>query len=228
MTDAPTPADVARIFDDRAGSYDESAFHRALAERVVEFAGAATVDSVLDIATGTGLVLRAMPPSPNRRRAGVDVSAGMLDVARRRLPDAELVLQDAAAPLAFAPASFQLITCVTALHLLADPAAALRSWRPLLEPGGRVVVAAFRTDDATEVPAVAEALAHGAQRHPHSAQAHLHERIGTVARLTALAESAGYVVTRSETWVHPDPLEVCLLAELVPSNDVQVPRSSGA
>jgi ubiquinone/menaquinone biosynthesis C-methylase UbiE len=227
MADVPTPADVAKMFDDRAESYDESAFHRALAEHVVEFAGAAAVDSVLDIATGTGLVLGAIPPSPTRRLAGVDLSAGMLDVARRRLPDAELVLQDAAAPLAFAPASFRLITCVTALHLLADPVAALRSWRGLLARGGRVVVAAFRTDDASDVPAVAAALAHGAQRHPHSAHTRLHERMGTVERLTALAGSAGYLVTRSETWVHPEPLEVCLLVELVPSDAGPIPRSSG-
>lgn len=227
MTDAPTPAEIAAMFDGRAAGYDESAFHRALAQRVVEFSGAAAADSVLDVATGTGLVLRAVPASPSRRLAGVDVSAGMLAVARERLPEAELVLVDAAGPLPFAPASFRLITCVTALHLLPDPEAALRSWRPLLADDGRVVIAGFRTDEATEVPAVAAALQGGAERHPHSAHTHLHERLGTPDRLSALAEAAGYTVARSETWVRPEPLEVCLIAELVPTDAASTPRSSG-
>jgi hypothetical protein len=33
-----------------------------------------------------------------------------------------------------------------------------------------------------------------------------------------LAEDAGYVMTRTETWVHREPLEVCLLAEFVPAS----------
>ncbi|NNC13303.1 class I SAM-dependent methyltransferase [Planctomonas sp. JC2975] len=214
------------MFDGRAATYDESAFHRALAAETVRFAladdapdaqGTPEVHRVLDIATGTGLVLRALP-STVTRRCGVDVSAGMLAVARAELPEAELVQTDASGELPFPAGSFDLITCVTAFHLIAGPPEALRSWRGLLAPGGRVVVAVFRTDAADEVPEVAAALARGAERHAHGAHDHLHRRTGTPAALAGIAETAGFRLTRSETWMMPDPFQVCLVAELVPAD----------
>ena len=210
------PRDIARGFDERADHYDESAFHRALAEQTVAFAGMDGVRTVLDVATGTALVLRAMPASV--RKAGVDISPGMIAVARRHLPDAELVVADASADLAFDDASFDLITCVTALHLLPSPEDALRSWRRLLAPAGRVVVGGFRQDDASDVPEVAEAISHGAERRPHGTHDHLHARVGSPDKLRRLADATGYTMTRSQTWVNRDPFEVCLIAEFVPAS----------
>lgn len=211
------PEEIARMFDARAADYDGSAFHRALAQEVVRFAWSDTVNSVLDIATGTGLVLRALPRY-SIRLAGVDLSPGMLRVARHNLPGAELIVADAARPLPFDEGSFDLITCVTALHLMPDPADALRSWRPLLAPGGRVVVAAIRTDNCFDVPRVAAARAKGAVRRPHGEHHQLHERIGTPAALAAVALEGGYRVSRHHTWVTRDPLEVCQIAELAPAS----------
>ncbi|HVX06384.1 class I SAM-dependent methyltransferase [Humibacter sp.] len=210
------PQVIARRFDERAGEYDESAFHRALAEETVAFAGIDGVRTVLDVATGTGLVLRALPASV--RMTGVDVSAGMIAVARRELPAARLIVADASGDLDLEDAQFDLITCATALHLLPSPTRAMRSWRRLLAPGGRVVVAGFRHGDATEVPEVADAIRHGAERRPHGSHDTLHERVGTPEKLQRLAEEAGFAMTRTETWVHREPLEVCLLAEFVPAS----------
>lgn len=215
MQSLETPHEIARRFDERAEHYDESPFHKALATAVAQFAAASTSGRVLDVATGTGLVLRAMAAS-TARLVGVDVSPGMIAVARRSLPDAQFIVADASAPLEFPEGSFDLITCVTALHLLPDPAGALGSWRPLLAPGGRVVVGVFRTDEAREVPEVAEALARGVQRQPHGSHDALHERTGTRQALERLAAQAGFVLSRSQTWVYPEPFEVCLLAELTP------------
>ena len=221
MSDAGTHApedpfdDVARRFDERAASYDESEFHRALAAEVVRFAGrgdpgafASGIHRVLDVATGTGLVLRAVPASEgdageaSLELTGVDISAGMLEVARGELPGATLLQADATGALPFADASFDLVTCVTGLHLMADPADALRGWRRLLAPGGRVVVAAFRTDVE--------------RRHQHGTHDHLHARTGTPEALARVAADAGYAVVREQTWVTGDPPETCLLAELRP------------
>lgn len=207
------PEEIARMFDARAADYDGSAFHMALAREVVQFAWTERVGSVLDIATGTGLVLRALPRY-SIRMAGVDLSPGMLRVARRNLPGAELLVADAAEPLPFADGSFDLITCVTALHLMPSPSDALRSWRRLLSPAGRIVVAALRTDNCFDVPKVAAARARGAVRRPHGEHHLLHERIGTPAALAAVAVDAGYRVSRQHTWVMRDPLEVCQLVEL--------------
>ena len=54
-------AEVRRRFDDRAPTYDESAMHRGLADAVAGFVlEAGAPGDVLDVATGTGLVLRAL------------------------------------------------------------------------------------------------------------------------------------------------------------------------
>ncbi|MGH3976385.1 MAG: hypothetical protein ACRDS9_24165 [Pseudonocardiaceae bacterium] len=45
-------------FDDRAPSYDTSAVHRWQARQTAELAGVQPSEHVLDVATGTGLVLR--------------------------------------------------------------------------------------------------------------------------------------------------------------------------
>ncbi|WP_429608163.1 hypothetical protein [Staphylococcus aureus] len=59
MTDDLLAAVRAR-FDGRAAEYDESAMHRELAAAVAAFADLDGVRDVLDVATGTGLVLRAL------------------------------------------------------------------------------------------------------------------------------------------------------------------------
>lgn len=216
MQTAESPDEIARRFDERAGQYDESAFHRELAEAIVRFAGTGNVRSVLDMATGTGLVLRALPEK-GIRKVGVDLSPGMIAVARGHLPEAQLIVGDASIAPELEDASFDLVTCVTALHLLPNPADALRSWRSVLAPDGRVVVGVFRTGDARDVPEVAEAMSHGEQRRPHGTHDELHARVGTEEALRALAAKSGYQVSRVSTWVLPEPLEVCLLAELVPA-----------
>ncbi|GAB3807758.1 hypothetical protein GCM10028798_32770 [Humibacter antri] len=215
------PEEIARRFDQRAGHYDESVFHRALAEAVVRFAGTDGVRSALDMATGTGLVLRALPEA-GIRKVGVDQSPGMLAVARDHLPGAQLIEGDASIAPEIEHGSFDLITCVTALHLLPSPADALRSWLRVLAPGGRVVVGVFRTDDVRDVPEVAEAMSHGAERHPHGEHDELHARVGSEEALRALSVESGCELGRVRTWVLPDPLEVCLLAEFAPARRLGV------
>jgi ubiquinone/menaquinone biosynthesis C-methylase UbiE len=216
MHAAESPEEIARRFDERAGHYDESEFHTALAEAVAQFAGTDGVRSVLDMATGTGLVLRALP-EVDIRKVGVDLSPGMLEVAREHLPGAQLIEGDASIAPDVGGEQFDLITCVTALHLLPSPVDALRSWRNALAPDGRVVVGVFRTDDVRDVPEVAEAVSRGAERRPHGTHDELHARVGTEEALRVLAAESGYELGRVRTWVLPEPLEVCLLAELVPA-----------
>ena len=50
---------VSNAFDARSATYDESTMHRELAATVADFADLTAVEDVVDIATGTGLVLRA-------------------------------------------------------------------------------------------------------------------------------------------------------------------------
>lgn len=143
---------IRRRFDARAGEYDSSAMHVALAGTVAAFAEPAAGDAVLDVGTGTGLVLRAMAgryPHAGLVMRGIDLSPRMLDVARRELPGAALRVGDAS-ELPYDDGTFDLITCVTALHLVPDADAVARQCARVLGLGGRVVTATFMASDAAE------------------------------------------------------------------------------
>ena len=132
---------VRRRFDGRAATYDESAMHRDLAVAVAEFVDVAPGAAVLDVATGTGLVLRALTAQGGvrpLRTAGVDVSPGMVEVARRHLPDATLVVADARR-LPFPDASFDLVTACETVYFW-EPARAFAEIARVLRPGGTFAV----------------------------------------------------------------------------------------
>ncbi|GIT78683.1 hypothetical protein LLS1_03520 [Leifsonia sp. LS1] len=198
-------AEVRRRFDDRAPTYDESAMHRGLAEAVADFivaeGGAAGVGDILDVATGTGLVLRALRDRGARgRMVGVDLAPRMLEVARRHLPDSELIETDAAS-LPLPDAMVDLVTCVTGLQLFTDAPAAIREWARVLRPGGRVVTATFVAFDSTRHRAA-----------PPAAMLH-HEPFRSVDALNETFAPAGLRVRRTARWT--DGADDLLIAELV-------------
>lgn len=134
---------VVEHYDARAATYDESVMHRRLAEAVARFCGDPGSGLVLDVATGTGLVPRALRELYGERHVlGVDLSPGMLAVARTAHGGGAFAAADAAA-LPLPTASVDLLTCVTALHLMPHWQAVLAEWRRVVRPGGRVVTATF-------------------------------------------------------------------------------------
>lgn len=164
-TDAPAPGPdvgvdlIARRFDAHADTYDESRVHVDLTALVARKALASlpgvTTLRVVDVATGTGLVLRALvegiadrvsdgTPGKGVELTGIDVSAGMLDHARAHLPGATWIQGDAT-HLPVPGGSLDAVTCAAALHLFPDPAAAVADWVRALRPGGVAVVATFAT-----------------------------------------------------------------------------------
>lgn len=182
---------IRQSFDQRARHYDDSVMHQSLATAVAESLSLVDTRTVLDMATGTGLVLRALHRSGRAsgiRLIGVDISPEMLRVAKRALPSAEWVEADAS-HLTFADASADVVTCVTALHIIPDVPAALSEWSRVLRPGGRLVTASFASAHLTgateQTPshpyprehapyATAEAIAatfrpYGFELHDHSA-----------------------------------------------------------
>lgn len=210
MTDDLLSAVRAR-FDGRAGEYDDSAMHRGLAAAVAAFALADAKDTadVLDVGTGTGLVLRALHEQrPTLRLTGIDLSPGMLEVARAALPDAAFVEADATV-LPFGDASFDLVTCATSLHLFPDARAAMSEWARVLRLGGRAVTATFGDVDLSQHGGCA-AVPHG---HGAAAYPTHHELFRTPELLAAAAP--GLDVVRHEWWTHGD--DRILLAELRPA-----------
>jgi SAM-dependent methyltransferase len=136
-------------FDRLAGRYDDlrappgvTALHETLV-READLGG----KRVLDVGCGTGTNLRVLAESFGCRVSGVDSSAGMLDEARRKLPDADLRL-GVAERLPFDDRSFDAALMSLVVHLLDRPHAFEETSR-VLDAGGRLVVV---TPDADSFP----------------------------------------------------------------------------
>src|SRR5262245_57946476 len=84
----------------------------------------------------------------------LDASAGLLAVARARLPEAEVREGDLEA-LPFADATFDAVVAVNSVFYAADMAAALRGLVRVVRPGGRVVVTAWGPPERCEFLAAA-------------------------------------------------------------------------
>ena len=162
--------DAERFKRDSRSSWDAAAagwekwwplFERAaqsVSSRLVELAKIKPGHRVLDIATGTGepAITAARAVGPSGRVIGVDHSAGMLDVARRRagalgLTNVEYHQGDAAS-LKEPPASFDAILSRWGLMFVTDLEATARGIRAALKPGGFLAAAVW--DSADKVPMI--------------------------------------------------------------------------
>lgn len=113
-----------------------------VAARIAELVDVGVGARVLDLATGTGLVARTAAAS-GAEVVGIDISPGMIDVARTHEVRAiEFLVADAAA-LPFDDGSFDAVTCAFGLSHMPDVAAVLAEVRRVLAPEGRFVDAAW-------------------------------------------------------------------------------------
>jgi SAM-dependent methyltransferase len=95
---------------------------------------------ILDAGCGSGPLFAAL-----RDRGaivtGIDKSAQMLELARRRLgDDADLQVAELGSPLSFSDDTFDDVTASLVLHYLQDWGPALAELRRVLKPGGRLIV----------------------------------------------------------------------------------------
>ncbi|WCB95755.1 tRNA methyltransferase [Baekduia alba] len=104
-------------------------------------------DGVLDVACGPGNFTRefAAIVGPGGLAIGIDASATMLARAVQDTgtgPEAEQIgyVRGDAVALPFRDASFDAVCCFAALHLFADPDAALDHMTRVLTPGGRLAI----------------------------------------------------------------------------------------
>ncbi|RFU24596.1 hypothetical protein B7463_g11742, partial [Scytalidium lignicola] len=169
----PQKLTVPGLYNARASTYDgKTTFHRHLASEYVKYANPQPGESLLDLACGTGLVtfefahiLHPSLPSTSAKHPtiiGIDISSGMLDVAREKLSKQEntgleisfvehdITNLDEVDVLNGKKSSFDIITICSALVLLPSPSAALKHWVTYLKPGGRLIV---------DVPALKSMLA---------------------------------------------------------------------
>ena len=93
--------------------------------------------SVLDVATGTGLVAERLLAG-GHRVTGLDQSPDMLAVARSRFGDRVDLVEASATEIPFADASFDHLTFTYLLRYVDDPAATLAELARVVRPGGTI------------------------------------------------------------------------------------------
>jgi len=150
---------VRRMFAAIARSYDLNnrlhSFGRDQAWRraAVRAAQLRPTDAVLDVACGTGDLTRAFADAGASIVVGLDFTAEMLDIARTKplaghKPGAMATntisyVQGDAMALPFEDASFDVVSIAFGIRNVTDPAKALREFRRVLRPGGRLVILEF-------------------------------------------------------------------------------------
>lgn len=107
-----------------------------VAAEVVRRAALRADETVLDAGTGTGTAAR-LALGEGRRVLGLDAAPGMLELARRERPDIELIEADFA-DIPLDAGTVDVVIGVHSLLFARDRVAALREWRRVTAPGGRL------------------------------------------------------------------------------------------
>ncbi len=144
---------VKEVFSALAKRYDVMTdvwtlgLHRVWKRRAMELCALRPGEDALDVATGTGdlAFLEETAVGPEGQVVGVDSCAAMLEVARRRQRGAIDFREGDATDLRFPDASFDVVTIGFGLRNVADRGQALREFRRVLRPGGRLMVLDFST-----------------------------------------------------------------------------------
>jgi SAM-dependent methyltransferase len=125
--------------------------------------------ALLDIGCGAGLAL-SLAAVRGATTAGIDISAPLLAIAKRRVPNADL-REGGLDRLPYGDASFDAVLAVNALQFAADPVAALSEVHRVLRHGGRLVIGQFAAPERCESTALhlaMEALVPPQRREDHA------------------------------------------------------------
>ncbi len=146
---------MANLFDRLSDTYDEVGvdFFKPIATKLLDAMSPVEGERWLDIGCGRGAVLLPVAQliGSHGLALGIDISAGMIEHARRLalhagLRNVECEVDDAQSPTTV-QGQFDTISSSLVLFFLADPLHALRNWFPLLKPSGRIGVTTFGTID---------------------------------------------------------------------------------
>ena len=179
--------------------------HRLWKRQAMERLALRPGERVLDVATGTGdlAFMEQAVVGPQGCVVGVDSCAPMLEVARGRQQGAVDFQEGDAMNLQFPDASFDVVTISFGLRNVADRVQALREFRRVLRPGGRLMVLDFSTPTSKGLRALHDFLYFGVM-----------PKLG---RLVAWHRDAHHYTADSiRTWLTRDQLKEAMLeAEFV-------------
>jgi SAM-dependent methyltransferase len=176
--------------DPRAWAELAEAHNRPLFEAVLDAAKVGPGTRLLDVGCGSGLTL-VLAQQRGAVPAGLDISPGLLHVARDRLPDADLREGDLEF-LPFGDAAFDAVTGINAFQFAGDPRQALREAARVTRPGGLVVASLFAAPERSQGTVVHEAMS--ALIPPEQAGDHAPYALSAPGNLEAALADAGLSV----------------------------------
>ncbi len=155
---AERDAAAQSYFRDNAAEWDRiRALHvpeAVVTEAMREIMGAAPIDLLVDLGTGTGHVLEAFAPQA-KSAVGIDMNRQMLAYARARMDRLGLshvqLRQGDLFNVPLAEASADAVVLHQVLHFLDDPAPAIHEAARLLRGGGRLLIVDFAPHDLEDL-----------------------------------------------------------------------------
>lgn len=158
-----TKEEAKRFYDkiSRAYDYFTGAFERKHTERTLECLSINEGEAVLEIGFGSGHCLKRIVQSVGEtgKACGIDISAGMLEVTKRRLGKAQLIdrvslCRGDAAKLPYRENAFDAIFVSFTLELFDTPeiSKVLEEIRRVLRPTGRLGIASMSRESGKSAP----------------------------------------------------------------------------
>jgi SAM-dependent methyltransferase len=182
-------------------------------EAVFDTIGVGDGTALLDAGCGSGYAL-TMAAARGATVSGLDASAGLLEIARERLPNADLHEGDLEA-LPFADHNFDAITAFNSVQFAADALAAVRELGRVARSGAPVAIVTWGAPERCETRVIIAAI--GALLPPPPPGAGGPFALSEPGRLDQLARSAGLTPEHSEevpvTFTYPD-LETAVRSQL--------------
>jgi SAM-dependent methyltransferase len=158
-----------------------------LYEAAFDALGVTSDTSLLDVGCGSGYAL-LLAAKRGATVTGFDASAGLLEVARRRLPSADL-RQGEMESLPYPDDTFDAVTAFNSVQYAADPNAALREIKRVAKPGTPVAVASWGDPEQCDARVLIRAV--GALLPPPPPGSGGPFALAVPGALEALVESAG-------------------------------------
>lgn len=201
--------EIARIYNLAAPGYDLPAlkFFPLTAACLVDFLKVKPGQTVLDVATGTGVaaIMAAEGCRPGGRVIGIDIAEEMLEVAATKIKRAgisNLDLQTGDGErLDFPDSTFDIVLSNAGLFFMADMWAGLQEWQRVCKPGGQVGFSGFGPAAFQPLSDLFEKLLrHYEVTFPTPSRPFSWQRLTGPEEYRALVEKAGYYLANAEEW----------------------------
>jgi SAM-dependent methyltransferase len=166
------------------------AHNRPLFEALLDATLVGAGTRLLDVGCGSGLLV-TLASERGADVAGIDITPGLLAVARRRLPAADLREGDME-DLPFANGAFDVVTGVNSFQFAGDPVQALREAARVVRAGGLVAASLFAAPERSESTVVHHALS--ALSPPAAESEHAPFALSALGNLEAALTTAGLAV----------------------------------